>query len=249
MTKQILSAFLTLGLLACASSAPTPGPALPPTEPDQVSAMEREFWKDKTFYIDAASLPEGLVPPPPAPGSAVDRADLKALAEWQKKRTPKLCEEVMAQKYVEPAKFFAKLPYEPKSAADAFLFRVRADVSKAVSRYKQHYSRPRPFLRDPKRFKPCYPEGHGTAYPSGHAAIAEAYALALSDLDPANRDTYVKEGKQAALYRVIGGVHHPSDIEAGARLGAALYAKMKQTPKFQEDLANLQGEALKAKQN
>lgn len=249
MMKQLSPWILSLSLVACAASAPTKGPALPPTEPDQVSATEREFWKDKTFYVSAASLPSDLVPPPPAVGSAVDRADLKVVTEWQKKRTPKLCEEVIAQKYVEPAKFFAKLPYEPKSAADAFLFRVRADVSKAVSRYKESYSRPRPFLRDPKHIKPCYPEGHGTAYPSGHAAIAEAYALALTDLDPANRDTYVKEAKQAALYRVIGGVHHPSDIEAGARLGAAIYAKMKQTPEFQKDLADLQGEALKAKQN
>ncbi|RZA06444.1 MAG: phosphatase PAP2 family protein [Proteobacteria bacterium] len=214
------------------------------TTEKQTDPKKWAFWEKGGYYVKAESLPEGLVPPPPAAGSSVDKEDLAELEAWQKKRTDKLCEEVIAQKRVEPDTFFKKLPFEPKSSAEAVLLKIRADVGQAVSRYKAEYARARPFLREPDRFKPCYPEGHGTSYPSGHAAISQAYALALGDLDPAHRTLYLNEAKQAGLYRVIGGVHHPSDIRAGAELGAAVYARIKQTPEFRKELASLQGRAL-----
>lgn len=234
-----LSLALLLGaslLPACASSRSTEAQ----TEPKKWA-----FWEEGGHYVKTEELPEGLVPPPPAPGSAVDKKDLAELDAWQKKRTDKLCEEVIAQRKVEPEFFFEKLPFELKSGAEAFLLRIRADVGQAVSLFKAKYERPRPFVRDAQRFHPCYPESHGTAYPSGHAAISQAYALALGDLDPPHRALYLKEAGQAALNRVIGGVHHPSDVRAGAELGAAVYERIKQTPQFKKDFASLQGNALK----
>lgn len=233
------SSALLLGSLllsACASSQSTEA---------QTEAKKWAFWEKGGYYVKAEELPANLVPPPPAPGTKVDKADLAELDRWQKKRTDKLCAEVIAQRKVEPEYFFAKLPFEPKSTAEAFLLRIRADVGQAVSLYKAKYERPRPFRRDADRFHPCYPESHGTSYPSGHAAISQAYALALGDLDPAHRSLYLKEAGQAALNRVIGGVHHPSDVQAGAALGAAVYEKIKQTPQFKKDFAALEGQALK----
>ena len=40
---------------------------------------------------------------------------------------------------------------------------------------------------------------------------------------------------EAALDRVIGGVHYPTDIEAGKRLGEAIYAELRKNPAFQRD--------------
>lgn len=238
MRNPLLSLSLLFSLLAgCASSSSTEAQ----TDPSPA----RIPWDESVKYVVAEELSAALVPPPPAPGSAVDKEDLRALDTWQKRRTDELCRKVIAQRKVEPEFFFEKLPFEPKSEAEALLLRVRADVGHAVTLYKARYQRPRPFVRDPQRFHPCYPESHGTSYPSGHAAISQAYALVLADLDPAHRTLYLKEAKQAGLNRVIGGVHHPSDIKAGAALGAAVYEKIKQTEKFQKDLASLRGQALK----
>ena len=44
---------------------------------------------------------------------------------------------------------------------------------------------------------------------------------------------------QGALNRVIGGVHHPSDIAAGKDLGDAIYKALKQNSKFKTDLDTL----------
>jgi acid phosphatase (class A) len=236
MKRLYLALVLSAFLPACASTRSTEAQ----TEPKKWA-----FWEEGGHYVKAEELPADLVAPPPTPGSAVDKADFAELDAWQKKRTPALCEKVIAQRKVEPEYFFEKLPFEPKASAEAFLLRIRADVGQAVSLFKAKYERPRPFRRDEARFKPCYPESHGTSYPSGHAAISQAYALALGDLDPPHRALYLKEAAQAGLNRVIGAVHHPSDIKAGAALGSAVYERIKQTPQFKKDFASLQGQALK----
>jgi len=237
MKHLFLALLVSFSLLSsCASSRSTEAQ----TEPKKWA-----FWEEGGHYVKAEDLPKDLVPPPPVPGSAQDKKDLAELDAWQKKRTPKLCEKVIAQRKVEPEFFFEKLPFEPKSEAEAFLLRIRADVGQAVSLFKTRYERPRPFVREGSRFTPCYPESHGTSYPSGHAAISQAYALALGDLDPAHRALYLKEAGQAALNRVIGGVHHPSDVQAGAALGAAVYARIKETDRFKQEFASLQGHAFK----
>jgi acid phosphatase (class A) len=60
------------------------------------------------------------------------------------------------------------------------------------------------------------------SYPSGHATRGLAYAAVLAELVPERREALLERGRQVGVDRVIGGVHWPSDIEAGQRLGAAL---------------------------
>ena len=198
-----------------------------------------EFREAGVHYVNPRSLPYDTIPPFPAGGSPKDQADLAEVTAWQVKRTPKLCAQVMAQKQTTPDHFFAHLPYEPNSETAALLVRVRSDVGKVVDRFKEHFQRGRPFVRYPKRFQPCYPEGRGSSYPSGHTTAAQVMALVLSDLDPEHRDPYMAEAKQAGLNRVIGGVHHPSDVEAGMQLGTAIHAQLKLSPDYRRDLARL----------
>ena len=46
--------------------------------------------------------------------------------------------------------------------------------------------------------------------------------MVLAELRPERREALLAQGRQVGVNRVIGGVHYPSDIEAGQKLGARL---------------------------
>lgn len=48
---------------------------------------------------------------------------------------------------------------------------------------------------------------------------------------------------EAALLRVIGGVHHPSDIAAGKLLADSLYREFLSSPDFRKSLEELKAAA------
>ncbi|MDQ7773387.1 MAG: phosphatase PAP2 family protein [Elusimicrobiales bacterium] len=176
------------------------------------------------------------VPGMPEPGSPADRADMAAVLDWQAKRTPEQCEAAKAQARAGYEVFFGDLyPLPDDPAAAEFIDKVRDDVWLAMGLLKSKYDRPRPYSRD-KAVKPCLRRPGGLAYPSGHAALARAYALILSEVAPARRAEFLARADQAALNRVIGGVHHPSDIEAGKLLAEALYEEALADPEFRRGL-------------
>lgn len=61
-----------------------------------------------------------------------------------------------------------------------------------------------------------------TSFPSGHSASAAAFAVAVGDLRPALRLPLLLAASAVAFSRVYTGVHHPSDVVAGAMAGALL---------------------------
>ncbi|MBI5743729.1 MAG: phosphatase PAP2 family protein [Elusimicrobia bacterium] len=194
--------------------------------------------RQSTYYVTAAQQAFPDFPAPPAAGSKADRADLALLKEWQLKRTPEDCARANAGAHAEFKEFFGDIsPFTdplPPVAAE-ILGRVKADTDWAVSGVKERFKRPRPFLRDPS-LEPCLGRVPGLAYPSGHATISRVFALLLSDLVPARRKDFLARSNEAALDRVIGGVHHPSDIEAGKRLADRLYAAYKKSAPFVADM-------------
>ena len=92
---------------------------------------------------------------------------------------------------------------------------------------KNYYKRPRPFDYADETVDPCIEKATGYAYPSGHATSARLYARLLGKMYPERAEAFLKRGDEAALFRVLGGVHHPTDIEAGKKLGDALALKVK----------------------
>ena len=192
-------------------------------------------------YYAAAQPAAAALPPPPVPGSPEDLADLKTLEDWQARRTPADCAAANAQAEADYDKFFGDVSPFPRPMppeARTILFRVYYDGSKAVAAAKKKYGRQRPYLRD-AALKPCLGRVGGLSYPSGHAAESRLLALVLGDVAPASRAVFLASSERAALNRVIGGVHHPSDIEAGKLLGNAVYAEMLRQPAFLADLEKL----------
>jgi len=222
-TKVLRSAALTILLAAGVAAAKGKGPKQPP------------------LYLSEAKLEALQFPLAPAPGSIVDKADLAQLHDWEKRRTKQQCAAAQAQSHAYFDEFFGDIsPFVkplPQEPAD-FLRQVQDDVDVAVGLIKDKNQRPRPFRHD-SSLQPCLEKIGGLAYPSGHATLSHVYALMLSDLVPARNPAFITRANDAALYRVIGGVHHPSDIEAGKRLGDILFAQFMKDPAFQAQMGRL----------
>lgn len=192
-------------------------------------------------YLSLDGLDLRAVPAAPADGSYEDREDFRALLDWQARRTAAQCNAAKAEMSHNYDVFFGAItPFaSPAPAPVKEFFKNVADDSVAAHKYlKDVYKRERPFVRD-ARIKPCLPRVQGLSYPSGHSTMARLFALILSDLVPARRAEFLAKADQSALFRVIGGVHHPTDTAAGKALAEALYKELRKRPDFKSDMAAL----------
>ncbi|MBI5883930.1 MAG: phosphatase PAP2 family protein [Elusimicrobia bacterium] len=193
----------------------------------------------ESYYLDEKNLPSlGWFPPPPQRGSAADQEDFKALHAWQDDRTAMQCAAAAYEENPTYGNFFgdiSPLPEPLPPHAAVFFLRVSADAGLADWLLKKRFQRPRPFLVDSTLW-PCIGKPKGYAYPSGHATLSRLFGLILSDLAPRRKAEFLARADEAALNRVIGGVHHPSDIEAGKLLGDELLKLLKKSHDFNVDL-------------
>lgn len=192
-------------------------------------------------YLTAAQEAITDFPPPPAAGSAADKADLAAVLQWQKDRSQQQCAAALAQSDQSFVSFFGDVSPFAKplpAAVGAFFKRVSGDSGNANRYIKKVYLRDRPFLRS-SELKPCLGRAQGFSYPSGHATDSHLFGLILSDLLPRQGAIFMRSADQAALNRVIGGVHHPADVEAGKRLADRLYRELLKNPAFAADMQGL----------
>jgi acid phosphatase (class A) len=196
-----------------------------------------------TYYISAEQQKFPDFPPPPSAGSRAERKDFAALEDWQKRRTAEQCAKANAVARASYGDFFGDIspfpaPLPPEAAA--IFKRVQGETDGVAADIKDMFKRQRPFHTD-KALDPCLGRIGGLAYPSGHATISRLFALMLSDLVPARKKEFFARADAAALDRVIGGVHHPSDIEAGKKLAEMLYRRYRKSPVFMADMKTLAG--------
>ncbi|MBI5744211.1 MAG: phosphatase PAP2 family protein [Elusimicrobia bacterium] len=192
-------------------------------------------------YLDIASLDLRAVPAAPADGSREDKEDFRVLLDWQARRTSAQCAAARKEMEHNYEVFFGAIsPFASPTPEQvkAFFKNVEKDSIAAHTYLKSAYQRQRPFVRD-ARVQPCLPRVQGLSYPSGHSAMARLEALILSDLVPSRRAEFMARADQAALNRVIGGVHHPTDTSAGKALADALYGYLKKDAAFASDLRAL----------
>lgn len=161
--------------------------------------------------------------PPPEKGSAVDREDFRILHVYQNERTREQCEAADAQSIPTVEGMFGPNT-GVLTAAEIKKVRLRsvqiiAKVFNIITPFKKQYHRMRPYNADPT-LHPCVAiPGGNMAYPSGHSAAGIALSVFLAKEFPAKRDQILQQGKQVGINRLIGGVHHPSDVAAGQALG------------------------------
>ncbi len=88
---------------------------------------------------------------------------------------------------------------------------------------KAAIGRDRPFVGDP-HVHPSIGLPHDPSMPSGHAMNAFAAAVVLAAVVPRARWALLGLAAGIGLSRVYLGVHYPSDVIAGAAVGAAIGA-------------------------
>ncbi len=168
-----------------------------------------------------------FLPDPPAAGAAAAIADLAAVHAAQAGRTPALVAAVKADQEVSMFRFADVLG--PRFNAEA-LPRTTAlgraacrDVALVVAASKRHWQRPRPFVADPDIVPVATIHASGS-YPSGHAACGYLWGILLADMVPEQRAALFTRGIVFGDNRIAGGVHYPSDVEAGRMAAVAVAA-------------------------
>jgi acid phosphatase (class A) len=158
----------------------------------------------------------------PNKDSVQDIRDFNVLFYYQDHRTVKDCQRAGSEVTPSIENLFAgingPLTLEEVKKVSPLLWVPLAELGVYTSLAKNHYKRARPYLRNSK-IKPCIKLSSSYAYPSGHAAMGFLIARVLSEVYPQRAHLLQARANEIALDRVIGGVHHPSDIVAGKKLG------------------------------
>lgn len=199
------------------------------------------------------------LPPPPAPGSAADRADRAAYAnaaagigsrDWQRAK---------AQRSVNLPDYRRQLSCSFGKQLDAKLTprlytlvsRSAQDAAHATNAAKAAFARPRPFTTDGGEAcdlmgRPGKPAKPGYAYPSGHATTSALWALILGDVAPARTADLDAFARDTGNLRVVCRVHWPSDVAAGRNLATLLHRQIAASPAYRADLARAKAEFAEA---
>jgi acid phosphatase (class A) len=165
----------------------------------------------------------------PALGSEESAKDFAVLKNYQATRTEAQCADAAKEETTTVTTFFAG-KNGPLSRAEADeihsgLLKVYAEAGVNIYLAKKLYKRPRPYLTDAE-IKPCISLEDSYAYPSGHATLARMFARVLSRLYPERSAAFMKRADEIGTNRVLGGVHHPSDIEGAKKLGDLLATEL-----------------------
>ena len=132
------------------------------------------------------------------------------------------------------------------------LRRTLLDAGLSTYGAKDHHKRQRPFAA--LKEGSCAPASEAAlakdgSYPSGHAALGWAWALALAGIAPDRADAVLQRGHAFGQSRVICGVHWQSDVDQGRVMGAAALARLQSDATFQSQsaLARQEMQAARAK--
>jgi acid phosphatase (class A) len=188
---------------------------------------------------------------PPQPGEVKAVADV-AILEWlQRYRSPQLIANSWLLLDRNLTNFDLALGVDMAKITPQLLRGLSpylALVDGAKDSIKETIRRPRPYLADP-RIHPCLPKESGWSFPSGHSAFYRAAAELLADLVPERRERLLAVGLTGGTSRTLCGVHYPSDVEAGQRLGEAAaqqiiasdqWRRFKLLPGIQAELQKIQ---------
>jgi len=165
-----------------------------------------------------------LTGPAPAEGSPRDAQDLATLLRLQASRTPEDTDRILGEEHLGLDTFAAALGdgFDPGRCplTAHLLAKAGKDIKAVVEELKLRFARPRPCAAHPE-VVPVAPCREGYSYPSYHAARGVLFAALLADLAPDRAPALQSRGLEIGGDRALGGLHHPSDVEAGQRLGAA----------------------------
>jgi acid phosphatase (class A) len=170
----------------------------------------------------------------PAPGSQAEADDLAILLWLQRYRTPEMVAATWLLLERNLSTFSGAVGAEVGGSTPALkagLESFMAPVNTAFGVIKRQRARVRPYVAHAE-LSPCLPPEATGSFPSGHATWFRATAELLADLLPERRERLERVGRQGGANRVLCGVHYPSDVEAGQRLGAEAARQIIASPQW-----------------
>ena len=195
----------------------------------------------QTKYVDPSTLVlERVLPPPPADGSPMERAELDEMLRIQSARTPAQAERAKEDAQISvfrlgdalgsPADFNStRLP-----RVAALFDKLRMAEAAVMGAAKNSFHRKRPYDVD-AQVKPVISHLDSLSYPSGHATWAFASGYVLADMVPEKRAEILARAAEYARNRTVAGVHYPSDVDAGRISGSVLAAFLFASPEFRAE--------------
>lgn len=168
-----------------------------------------------------------LLPPPPANDSAKTKAEVGEILTIQVTRTPEMVDRAVADAE-ENIWRYSDVIDNPKFTKEnlpklaAFFDRIVETEAAVVDPAKDVWKRTRPHLLYPDLIKPAVPLSKSGSYPSGHTTLGTLMGVVLSDMVPEKKDAIMARAWEYGWNRVVGGIHYPTDIEAGRISGIAI---------------------------
>jgi acid phosphatase (class A) len=221
------TAFLAPHALAAEPGASQPLPA-PTAAPAAVAIAAADGLR-----LDQAAL-RRVTGSPPAPGSPQASEDLAILLWLQRYRTP----EMVAATWLlldRDISGFSRAAGSDLTSASPALLQGLADFMAPVvtinNNLKNDAGRLRPYLAH-AQLHPCLPPEATPSFPSNHATWFRVMGELLADLLPERRQRLRQVGLQGGANRVLCGVHYPSDVAAGQRLGAEAARQILASPQW-----------------
>ena len=198
--------------------------------------------------LDPASVEASrFLPPPPADGSADNKAEFAELRAIAARSTPEERAAALRDgKDERPDLFDSTVGLDlmalPETGKLLTMLAEEEDV--AAKAAKKYFHRVRPYRADPtvKTCAPTDPNKAANSYPSGHATIAFSTGVVLSALMPAKSQAIMARAYQFAETRLTCGVHFRSDIVAGQQYGTVIALKLMENPVFQAQMAKARAE-------
>ena len=188
-----------------------------------------------------------FLPPPPADGSADNKAEFAELRAISARSTP---EEVAAAlrdgKDERPDLFNSTVGFDLMALPETgkLLTMLAEEEGADAKAAKKYFHRVRPYIADRtvKTCEPTNPNKAANSYPSGHATIAFSTGVVLAALMPAKSQAIMARAYQFAETRLTCGVHFRSDIVAGQQYGTIIALKLMDNPAFQAQMVKARAE-------
>ena len=208
-----------------------------------------DFQDSITGYLEFSQLPSSivLIPPPPQEGSAEYDLDLKMNKFWTGSADSIRYQQAISDaslvfpEGIRPFSQWIDIEISESKTPYLMLLLKRSLRDAALSTYagKKQYARQRPFQVN--GLGTCIPDSEEQllkdgSYPSGHAAIGQAWALILSELFPAKTNQLIKQGQIFGESRMVCNVHWYSDVQAGQTMGTATVARLHGNANFNSDM-------------
>jgi acid phosphatase (class A) len=192
------------------------------------------------FYVGAAEFSlDRVLAPPPAADSQAQRDDLQAVLDLQHSRSDADIKDAQADAELSIFRFadvlgpefrLDKLPFTAK-----FLRQALTDAGESSGAAKARFSRPRPYQASTE-VSPVLPKPGNASYPSGHSTFGYTTGILLAIMVPEKSAELFDRAARYGRNRIVGGVHYPTDVEAGRICAAVVISAFLRNPKFQADL-------------